>query len=178
MDNITKISLPEALPYLEKAQSEKLTLFVNPDANLETFFSYKGRLQDLHKEKLKIDMGKETGQSVGEKLRYQFIGGLKLGEMIVLNLGTSENFNLDAFFANCKCFPNDFLKNANFMNTAYLRKHNLIKKDEDSDNFGNEGFYKVNAGSKVFILSLCSLDNLETFLKNNSSYDLETLIVE
>jgi len=178
MDKVKKITLPEVLPYLESAQSEKLTLFINPSGQLETFFSYKGKLIEINKEKIKIDIENESVEEVGESIRSQIISGLHYGYYIVFHLGASEYFNLEDFFSYFKWFPKDLFLNANFKNTKYLRKHNLIKEHEDKDHFGNHGAYEVNDKSKFFILTSCELKDLETLLNNNSNLHLENVYVE
>ena len=178
MDKVTTISLPEALPYLNKDQTDKLTLFINPKGDLETFFNYKGKLIELQKEKMRIDFGKNTVEEVGEGLRSNLILSLQYGYNIVLHLGASENFDIDEFFSKFSWYKSDFFKNANFLKTDYLKKNKLIKKDEDKDFFGNNGGYEVKDTARIFLLTHAELVEVNTLLAKNAKLDFECLYVQ
>jgi len=177
MDKITTISLTEALPYLNKDQTDNLTLFINPSGQLETFFNYKGKLIELHKEKMKIDLGKNTIEEVGEGLRSLLILSLHYGYNIVLHLGGSENFCIEELFSKFSWYKNDFFKNANFLKTDYLRKNKLIKEEEDKDFFGNQGCYEVKDTARIFVLTHVELVNIDTLLAKNSKVDFDCVYV-
>lgn len=177
MDKASRIGLTEALPYLENSQGDNIILFANPSGQLETFFNYKGRLIEIYKEKMKIDIGKNSIEEVGEEIRALLISGIQYGYSIVLDTGSSENFDIDAFFSKFKWYKSDLFANKNFLNTAYLKKNNMIKPEEDKDHFGNTGGYKCNEAAKIFILTLTEENNLPAFIKANSKITFETLIV-
>jgi len=178
MDSIKTIKLAEALPYLDRPQETNVTLFINNKGDLETFFNYKGQLIELNKLKMKIDLGKSTVQEVGEEIRSTIIMGLQKGYCIVLNLGGSENFDLHGFLSKFSWYKNDFFENCNFRNTQYLKKNNLVTKDEDVDHFGNSGGYKVDGSAKIFVLSLMESKDLEKFLSVNQKINFDCVNVE
>lgn len=178
MDKVTTITLTDALPFLNKDQTDKLTLFINPSGQLETFFTYKGKLIELHKEKLKIELGKSTAEEVGEQLRSLLILSLHFGYIIVLHLGASENFSIDEFFSKFSWYKSDFFQNANFLNTAYLRKNNLIKDDEDVDFFGNKGGYQVKDTARIIVLTHTELTEVNTLLEKNKKLDFDCVYVK
>ncbi len=179
MNNVKTITLPEALPFLNNAQSEHLTLFINPGGELETFFNYKGKLIELHKEKLRMDMGKSTAEEVGEALRSDLIVGLHYGYNIVLHLGASETFDLNGFFSQFTWFKADFFQNANFLKTDYLRKNKILKSDEDKDFFGNQGNYEVKETARIFVLTQAELAEVNSkLLKANEKLGFECVYVK
>ncbi len=145
---------------------------------METFFNYKGKLIELNKESIKIEKGDTTPEEIGESIRSRIIKWLHYGYYIVFLLGNSKNFDLMKFFSNFEWFPQDFFLNANYKNTKYLRKHNLIKSSEDKDHFGNEGCYEINEKSKFFFLTLCELNEFHTLLENNQNLVLENIYVD
>jgi len=79
MDSINTIGLTQVLPYLNKQQESNITLFINNKGDLETFLNYKGHIIDIYKLKIKIDLGKNSVEEIGEEIRSQIIIGLHKG---------------------------------------------------------------------------------------------------
>lgn len=178
MDKGTTITLPEVLPYLNKDPSDKLTLFINPSGQLETFFNYKGKLIELHKEKLRIEMGKNPAEEIGEELRSLLIMSLHYGYNIVLHLGASENFDIEGFFSQFSWYKKDFFLKANFLKTDYLKKNKLVKDDEDKDFFGNQGGYEVKDTARIFVLTHVEFTEVNTLLAKNAKLEFECVYVQ
>lgn len=178
MDSIKTIELTQVLPYLNKQQENNITLFINNKGDLETFFNYKGHIIEIYKLKLKIELGNSSVEEIGEEIRSQIIIGLQKGYSIVLHLGETENFDLHEFFSIFSWFKNDFFDNINFKNTEYLKKNNLVKKDEDEDFYGNFGGYEVHENAKMYVLSLIVLEDLEKFLNVNKKLNFECVNVQ
>ena len=178
MENISKISLVQALPYLEQEQTEKINLFVNPSGQLETFFNYKGKLLEISKDKMRVDLGKNTIEEVGDDIRANIISGLRLGESIILHTGGSENFNLLEFFSKFSWFKKDFFENSNFLKAEYLKKNKMVKTEEDKDNFGNAGCYKCNQKAKIFVLTHVNFEEIQAYTNANPNMNFNIIYVE
>ena len=179
MNTIKTIGLQEALPYLSSEPESKIITFCDSTGNLETFFSYKANLIEIHKEKMKIDLGKSTVEEVGEYLRSQIIRNLLYGYSTVLFFGANEEFDIMKFFSQFKWFTKDFFENMNYLNADYIRKNKILKEDEDWDiQHQFKGLWKVREEARIFFLSAIEGNLIESFLKVNSGVSLNPIKVE
>jgi len=179
MEAVKKIKLQESLKYIEKIPEGKVTTFFNSSGQLETFFTYKANVIDIHKEKMKIDLGKSSAEEVGESLRSQICAFLQKGYIIVLNLGGNENFDIIKFFSQFPWFSKDLFKDRNYYDRNFLLKSKILTQNEDWDLTNSfKGGYQVMETSRLYFLSGAEEKDVENFMKNNSEIPLEALIVD
>jgi hypothetical protein len=174
----TKITLPNVLPFIQKPPENEIRVFFNTTGQLETFFTYKGNLIDIYKEKLRIDMGKKTLNEYGEELRALLIKFLQYGYTIIFNFGGSETFDLIEFLKQFNWFKEDFFENMNYLSREYLIKNKILKDEEDWDLTNTfQGEWKVRESARLHFLSELSEDKIEKFFSANSKIPLKSVIV-
>ena len=78
--------LGDLVKKVEIAQAAgKYTLIVDRQGNVATFFSYKGKLIDFHKEKMKVTMGSQSKEDALENLRKAMVYAMKNGDNFCIN---------------------------------------------------------------------------------------------
>jgi hypothetical protein len=162
-----EIDLQGILSVLETYDNNKSLLFVNPDGNLETFFTYKGTLVEINKMHLRKLANMSTDKENEEKIRENLVYGIQMGYWLVFNMGSDSKFNLDNFFKSFSFYnKNTWYNFQNYKDKGFMIKSGLLKNTDDKDVFGNSGGYTPHDTFKICYLCSCPINELETLKKN------------
>jgi len=174
-----EIDLQGILTVLSTHDNNKSLMFVNPDGNLETFFTYKGTLIEINKMNLRKLANLNTDKDNEEVIRQNLVFGIQRGYWLVFNMESNSSLNLDNFF---KYFPyynkNTWYNFQNYKDKDFLVKSGLLKNDDDKDFFGNSGGYTPHDTFKICYLCSCPINELETLKKNIDPSQFDIYIVK
>jgi hypothetical protein len=175
-----KIALVNTLAILEREISKKPNFFVNEAGTLESFFTYKGTIIEIHKMAMKIQLGKTTHEEVAEEIRSILVSGIQKGYWIVFLMGNTSSFNVSEFFSKLSFNKGDlnFFDNSKLMSKEYLFKSGILKDEDDVDFLGNKGGYKVNESSRVVYLANSGEADIAKLKEANSKIDFEFYCVQ
>jgi hypothetical protein len=175
-----KISLPEVLDILQGQDSSSPNIFVNPSGALETFFTYKGTLVELHKYSIAIQLGKSTKEKVGEEIRSILINGLQKGYWIVFFVGSSSSFDFSEFFSQFDFNKGDknIFNSEKLHDKSYLLSSGILRKEDDQDVFGNQGGYSIAPDSRVVYLTTCDEADLSKLREVNKNIQFNYVLVQ
>jgi hypothetical protein len=178
--NYQTISLPEVLSRLEGEDNAVPNFFINPSEALETFFTYKGTVIELHKLSISIQLGKSSKEKVGEDIRSILVNGLQKGYWIVFLVGSSSSFNLSEFFGQFDFNKSDkkFFNSDNLHDKNYLVSSGILKKEDDKDVFGNQGGYTVGKDSRVVYLTSCEEADIQKLKDANKGVEFNYVMVQ
>ena len=177
MDN--HIDLNGTLRVLEGFDSNKSLLFINPDANLQTFFTYKGTLIEINKMNLRKQLGKVTDKDNSEEIRINLSQGIQKGYWLVFDMDKNAELNLDSFFKTCSFYNKDtFFNFQNFKSKDFMLKNGILKEEDDKDFFGNSGGYNCHDTFKICYLCCCKIEEIEKLKKNIDTSNFEIYIVK
>jgi len=170
-----KIELVKTLPILEGEMSKKPIFFVNEQGTLESFFTYKGTIIEIHKMAMKIQLGKATHQEISEEIRNILVSGIQNGSWIVFLIGNTSSFDVAEFFSKLSFNKGDlnFFDNSKLMNKDYISKSGILKDKDDVDFLGNKGGFKVNESSRVVYLANSAEADIAKLKQANSKIDFE-----
>ncbi len=178
--SIEKINMTGILQYLDGSYQSGFDtpyLFINHGGSLETFFTYKGSLIELNKYSLEIKLKTKSLEEVEEEIRQKIVVGLKTGEWVVFS-GGSTPFGYEEFLKQFKFFTKDFFKNLKISDKKFLVSSGILKKSEDSDFYGNNGFYRVNDNAKIIYLSSVESKDVENLKSKNANVDFKLIMVQ
>ena len=179
MEATKKVNLRDSLEYIEKPAEENIQIFFNSSGQLETFFTYKANVIEIHKEKMKLDLGKLEKQELQETLRSQLVAYLQKGYKIIFFFGANEKFDILGFFGQFSWFSSDLFKNKNYLDKKFLLKSKILTENEDFDLMNTcKGAYKVHENARLHFLSETEEKEVETFMKANSGIPLQAIIVD
>ena len=179
MSEYKTITLPQILPYLEgEEDGDKPFLFVNPTGTLETFFTYKGHLLELSKDKISLTLHPEQKEKISENIRTNLLIGMKQGGWVVFTVGQSSSFDLMDFFKNFSYFDKDFFKPNSLRNRDYLLKRSILTDKDDYDNFGNHGSFMVKKEFKAIYLITCKIEDIKNFISVNKNISFNIIICQ
>jgi hypothetical protein len=179
MEALKKINLRDSLEFIEKPVEDKITIFFNSSGQLETFFNYKANVIEVHKEKMKLELGKVKKEEMEETIRSQLVAYLQKGYKIVLFFGSNEKFDILGFFETFSWFNSDLFKNKNYFDKKFLLNSKFLKENEDWDLMNSfKGGYKVDPNARIYFLSGIEENEVDTFMKTNSGIPLQALIVD
>lgn len=175
-----KIDLGEVLNIIQGPDSSSPNIFVNPTEALETFFTYKGTLIELHKYSISIQLGKTTKEKVADDIRTILINGLQKGYWVVFFVGSSSSFDFSEFFSQFEFNKGDknFFNNEKLHDKNYLLSSGILRKEDDQDVFGNQGGYSVAPDSRVVYLSTCDEAGISKMREINKNIDLNYVLVQ
>lgn len=176
MDNgYEKIALTQTLAILEGEMTKKPSFFVNEAGTLESFFTYKGTIVEIHKMAMKIQLGKTTHDEVAEEIRSILVSGIQKGYWIVFLMGNTSSFSVAEFFSKLTFNKGDlnFFDNTKLASKDYLCKSEILKKDDDKDFFGNPGGYRVNDSFRVVYLANSAEADIVKLKEANSKIDFQ-----
>jgi hypothetical protein len=175
----TTISLAKVLPLIQRVADNNMKVFFNNTGRLEQFFTYKANLIDVHKDVIRIALGKLTTAEYGEELRLTIIKFLQTGYTIIFNFGLNEAFDIVGLFQQFSWYKDDFFENVNYLNTDYLKEKNIVAEEDDFDVTGsNPGCYKVRDNARIHFLSGLGEDLKEKFMLANSKIPMISIVVE
>lgn len=170
------LSLGDVLNYLN-TQSEKPYFFINPGGELETFFTYKGRLVDLNKIKISASLKNTPTSEVKEEIRTQIISTAKYGEWLIFNIDKNSALNIKEYMDSLGFDFDALINPKNFHSRDFYLKSNLLHESEDKDNFGNKGFWYPKETYSISFLTSCSEEDIKE-LKLNNQGQLEFILVK
>ncbi|MCQ2818896.1 MAG: hypothetical protein MJ252_16645 [archaeon] len=163
-----KVKLTDVLKYLEnKEEDNQPLLLVNPKGELITFFRYKGNLKEIYKMEIKITQNAEEKPKIEEEIHAAFEHAFKFGDWLVFDCGCSSSFEIRKFFEQFSFYDKDMFLPDNLQNKEYCLKHNLLRKENDIDNFGNVGLLEINQKSKIIFLTECPEEEFKSLIKLN-----------
>ena len=176
----TKINLPSVLKTLEGENTATPNLFVNPSGALESFFTYKGTIIELHKHKMRIQLGKSSVKEVGDEIRGILVAGIQKGYWIVFVTGSGASFDIAEFFKQFDFNKGDknFFDVTKLFDKTYLQSSGILLKDEDKDHFGNPGGYTVHSDSRVVYLSGCEETDITELKSSNKNIQFNYIFVQ
>ncbi len=170
------IALSDALNYLNTS-SEKPYFFINPGGELETFFTYKGRLVDLNKLKISSSLKHTPTNEVKEEIRVNIISSAKFGEWLIFNIDKNSTLNIKQYMDSLGFDFDSLINPKNFHLRDYYVKHNLLLESEDKDNFGNKGYWNPQETYSISFLASCSEEDIKE-LKTNNEGQFEFILVK
>ena len=86
-----KFGLRQLLQPITEAKDEKKYLFIwDKTGNVPTFMHYKGQLACLAPECVKVSLGRQTMQDVGEYFRAQVVNGMRSGENLCFDMDKTK----------------------------------------------------------------------------------------
>ena len=117
-----------------------MVFFDSTHGNVATFFHYKARLKDFHKEIMKVQAQSRTKEEAVNVIREGIMWAAKVGTPIAINfegynIDLKDEWNLpDALFDTNLIFDSKtFRENENYKK--------ILKPEEDVDDQGNKGYY-------------------------------------
>jgi len=162
------INLTETLALLEDS-STKPYFFINPEDSLSTFFSYKGKLVELNKLKLSVQMGKKKDGEVLEEIRSSIVSSAKMGEWLVFNIDKNSALNVCEYLKkSCSLIDNSFYNMDNLKKRDYFVKNKFLQDKEDVDGFNNKGCWKPSEKFRIIFLTSCNEEDIPELKSNNS----------
>lgn len=171
------IELTDALKYIE-SPGEKPYFFINPSDALATFFTYKGRMVELNKLKISMELGKIKESEVYERIRSDIISSAKYGEWLVFNIDKNSCFNLKNFFKKLNLDLNSLCNSSKNTKRDYFIETKLLKDSEDYDNFHNKGFWAPNDKFSISFLTSCDEKDINELIQNNEAKDFKLVFVK
>lgn len=172
------VHLTEVLQFLEgKEENNKPFLFVNQSGNLETFFTYKGNMKDIYKMKMMLDVHPEKKEEIEKEILACLGSGMKIGSWVVFNLGQNSKFDVVSFLKQFSFYDKDMFKPETIHDKDFCLSHNIIKKEDNVDVFGNHGYFLIQETFKFSFLSTCKPDEVDTLIKTNSELEFDVIIV-
>ena len=166
----SKIELSASLALLESSEYDKVLYFIDNQERLNSFFTYKGKIVELNKLKLKLSMNKISKKDAEEELRNNIISAAKLGEWLVFTTDKNSGFNAVDFFKQFSlgCKSGDWFKTSDHLTREFYVNNKILTSELDYDNFKNKGCYNPNNKFKMIFLSNCDDDDISELIKNNS----------
>lgn len=166
----SKIELSGALALLDSSEYKKVIYFVDKEERLNSFFTYKGRVVELNKLKLKIAMNKISKKDAEEELRNNIIAAAKIGEWLVFTTDKNSSFSALDFFKDFSlgCKGLEWFNTKEHSSREFYVKHKILTDKLDLDNFNNKGFWNVHSGFKMIFLSNCADEDVAELMKHNS----------
>lgn len=166
----SKIELSGALALLDSSEYNKVLFFIDKQERLNSFFTYKGRVVELNKLKLKIAMNKISKKDAEEELRNNIIAAAKMGEWLVFTTDKNSNFSALDFFKDFSfgCKGAEWFKTSDHLTREFYVKNKILKDDLDYDNFKNKGFWNAKSSFKMVFLSNCEDEDVSELMKHNS----------
>lgn len=166
----SKIELSDALALLDASEYSKVLFFIDKLERLNSFFTYKGRVVELNKLKLKIAMNKISKKDAEEELRNNIIAAAKMGEWLVFTSDKNSNFNALEFFKDFSlgCKGGEWFKTSDHLTREFYVKNKILKDDLDYDNFKNKGCWNPKSSFKMVFLSNSEDEDVAELMKHNS----------
>ncbi|KAM3140707.1 hypothetical protein pb186bvf_007305 [Paramecium bursaria] len=150
------VQLPKILAVIEKDKSDNLvTMLVDYTGNAYTFFKYKGELIDLSELNIQEQIkGKAHEQSI-EQARKTLVASLKLGGTVVFHMDITA-VNIPEFLKS-DWFKEQIIFSYQEIHKEQYYKKQLLKPEEDVDNFGNKGHFMSKQELNLVLLFTSSI---------------------
>ena len=173
------VQLTEVLQFLEGEENNtKPFLFVNPTTTLETFFTYKANMKELHKMKLLLEMHPGKKNEIESELRGCLESGMKIGSWVVFNLGSSPTFNLTSFLKQFPFYHKDMFQPVSIHNKDFCLQHNILREESNVDFYGNHGYFEIKETFKFCFLSTCKESEIDKLISSNPELEFDVIIAQ
>ena len=175
----TKIKLVEVLQVLEKKEYSKPVIFIDPNESLNTFFTYKGKVLNLAKQKLKLQANMIQLKDAEELVRRTIISALTMGDWLGFELDKNSIFDIKDYFSKFSFYKDDLFNTSNHtVRDTWNTNFKLLNKEEDKDAFGNSGFWKPKDSFKMCFISNVAHEDISEFLNLNSTDVFDVILIE
>lgn len=182
VDKLKQIELKDSLALLESSDYTKVLYFVDKNESLNSFFTYKGKILEINKLKIKLLMAKtdDDKKKIINDIKSSICHGAKFGEWLVFTTDKNSDFNSLEFFKtlDIECKDYSWFDPKNFTDRKYFVDNNILLKELDVDNFGNKGCWRPNEKFKMVFLSNSSDEEISTLQKNNNNPLFEFVYVK
>jgi len=148
-----EITLNQLMSVIDGEPSKKMLVLVDGTSRVETFLTYKGQVLDINKLSLKQKLNQVSTDELDKEIRHRIVYHFRLGEKVAFFMDQAISLNLVEFLGQFKWFDKStFFNMANLLTRDYYVKHDMIKKEEDKDNFGNQGFWEPKEQSRLIVV--------------------------